>query len=78
MAPGMTHRLTEVSSRGENCVPLGYYASSLKSRGARRMSSVRRADKRANFMRQSARNWDPPPPGTQRVCPGLYRDCNWH
>jgi hypothetical protein len=78
MAPGMTHTLIEVSSGGKNYIRLGYYASSLKSRNAPRMSPLRRADNRANFMSQSARNWDPPPPGAQRVCPGLYRGCNWY
>jgi len=74
MALGMTHPLTEVSSRGENCFPLSYYALSLKSRSARRMSPLRRADNRAKFMRQLARNWDThllEPKGFVQVCIGI-------
>jgi len=56
----------------------GYYASNPKSRSAPRMSPLCRADNLANFMHQSARNWDSPPSGAQRVRLGLYRECNWH
>lgn len=75
---GSTQPLIEVSYRGENCVPLGYNAPSLIPCRSQWMSPVRRADNRDNFMPQSSRNWDTPPPLAPRSFPGLYRYCNWH